>query len=324
MVLIDGIEVKQHELSYDKIIKNTLAHSAEMTVRFINGLFGDSIPLDAPVEWLDKESVSDRHVSIVADFYPRIDGKMYAIEIEQDGSDGDMALRVFKYAFGGAMFHSMAATKMELSIAIPQPCVVFLKSTKNTPRGLIWKVEFFDGQKVSLSVPAVHLAELSVKEIAERGLFPIGQFYLRTFEKLTEGKLEEFRETATSLLTELRSAIDSGAVPYGAGMQMQDTIRKTMENVFIRSDLEVDFAMTTNITETLPWIDYREVFTKVEERGKAERDMEIALKAFSRLGRGRGVSSIVNTLKELDISDQIIESARKQSEAGRAQRAKKQ
>ena len=92
---INGIEAKKHDLSYDKIIKNTLEQSDELTIRFINGLMGDSIPLDAPVEWLDKESVTDKNTAIVADFYPRIGGKIYAIEIEQDGS-GDMALRVFK------------------------------------------------------------------------------------------------------------------------------------------------------------------------------------------------------------------------------------
>jgi len=133
-MIINGIEVQRHELSYDKIIKNTLAKSDPMTIRFINGLFDDNITPDASVEWLDKESVSDKHTSIVADFYPRIDGKMYAIEIEQDGKDGDMALRVFKYSVGGAMLHSMNATKAELNITFPQPCVVFLSSTRNTPK----------------------------------------------------------------------------------------------------------------------------------------------------------------------------------------------
>jgi len=117
-------------------------------------------------------------------------------------------------------------------------------------------------------------------------------------------------------------------------MQMQDTIRKTMENVIIRSKKEVDAAMTTNIVETLPWIDYREAFERLEERGraegeakgkaegKAERDMEIALKAFGSLNLGESLTAITNTLKELGIPDNAIESARKQTEADRAQRAK--
>ena len=49
----NGTDKHQHQLSYDKIIKSTLEQSSEVTVRFINGLFGDNIPLDATVEWLD-------------------------------------------------------------------------------------------------------------------------------------------------------------------------------------------------------------------------------------------------------------------------------
>src|SRR5215510_12855155 len=96
------IEVHQHQLSYDKILKDALAQSNEMTIRFINGLFDDDIPLDAPVEWLDKETVSDKHTAIVADFYPRIAGRMYAIEVEYDDRSDDMAIRIFKYTVGGA------------------------------------------------------------------------------------------------------------------------------------------------------------------------------------------------------------------------------
>ena len=99
----------------------------------------------------------------------------------------------------------------------------------------------------------------------------------------------------------------------------------TIENAIIRSKEEVALTMTTNIVETLPWIDYREVFAKFEERGratgraegkaegKAERDMEIALKAFGQLHRGVSLSAIVDALKEYGIPDGVIESARKQA-----------
>ena len=136
-MIINDIEIKQHNLSYDKIIKKTLMQSDAMTIGLINGLFYDNIPLDAPVDWLDKESITEKNTAIVADFYPRIDGKIYAIEIEEDGN-GDMAIRVFRYTVGGAMLHDMTASKAKLNITFPQPCVIFLKSTENTPRNLTW------------------------------------------------------------------------------------------------------------------------------------------------------------------------------------------
>ena len=271
---IKGIEVELHELSYDKIIKNTLTDSDEMTVRFINGLFGDKIPINAPVDWLDKESVSrkrdGKHRGIVANFYPRVAGKMYEIEIEQDSRSGDMAIRVFKYALGGAILHGTSSTKTEMSITFPQPCVIFLKSTRSTPKELTWNIEFYDGQKVTLKVPTVRLKKLSVKEIADRDLFPIGQFYLRTFEKLTKSKLPKFLEAAAELIREVKNALDQGRVPYNVAVQMQETISKTLDNVLAKSGMEVDEAMTTNIRETLPWVDYAEVFRKLEAQGLAE------------------------------------------------------
>jgi predicted transposase YdaD len=101
--------------------------------------------------------------------------------------------------------------------------------------------------------------------------------------------------------------------------------------------------MTTNIVETLPWIDFREVFKKLEERaktegrlegkaegklegkaegklegkaeGKAERDLEIALRAFEKRARSVSFSAVSQMLAELGIAESTIETARKQYEA---------
>ena len=317
-MFINGTETSRHELSYDKIIKNTLAQSNEMTIRFINGLFDDDIPLDAPVEWLDKESIDDKYSAIVADFYPRIGGKMYAIEIEQDGS-GDMAIRVFKYSVGGAMLHSMTASKAELNIAFPQPCVIFLSSTKNTPQELTWNIDFFDGQKVALKIPTIRLGELSIEEIVRRNLMPIGQFYLRTFETLTVSKIESFIKAAETLLFELNHAVDTGSIPYYIGKQMEDTIHKTFENVVAKSGREVDLVMTTNITETLPWTDYSVLFAEKEAKGRiegrvegrADRDMEIAKAMYAQCEPDADYIHLIEAMKYLGIPDEIIEAARK-------------
>ena len=51
---------------------------------------------------------------------------------------------------------------------------------------------------------------------------------------------------------------------------MRDTILEIMENITIKYKEEVDFTMTTDIVETLSWIDYREIFDKIEIRAKAE------------------------------------------------------
>ena len=42
--------------------------------------------------------------------------------------------------------------------------------------------------------------------------------------------------------------------------------------------------------------------------------MKFALRAFAGLATGRGVTEIIDTLKEFEIPDEIIEAARRQSE----------
>jgi hypothetical protein len=316
-----------HDLSYDKILKNTLAQSDELTVRFINGLFGDKIPLDAPVVWLDKESFNNKHAGFLADFYPQIAGRLYHIEVEQD-DNGNMALRVFKYAVGGATLHGTRATNTEINVEFPKPCVIFLKSDENTPTTLTWNIDFFDGQKVTLKIPAIRLAELSIREIAERDLFPMGQFYLRTFESPSKRKSgEDFFETAETLLSALKEAVNKKAVPYHIGVQMQETIKKTAENTLDKLKKEVgDMPVlyretdTTELLETLPWTDYSEVFAQIRDETNAEREMKFALTAFRKAEPG---SNHVNeTLKDFDIPDNIIEAAQKQVSDERAKENK--
>jgi hypothetical protein len=256
---------------------------------------------------------------------------MYHIEVEQE-DNGDMSVRVFKYAIGGAILHNMTATASEVTVTFPKPCVVFLKSSAKTPKELTWNINFFDGDTKVLRVPTVRLADMSVEEIAENNLFPIGQFYMRTFEPLTNQKAEIFKEAAATLLKALKNSVDSGFVPYYIGLQMQNTIKETVVNTIKRSKLEVGLNMSTNIVETLPWIDYREVFQKVEERGRAigeergraigeERgkttaQMEIALNAF-RYARSSS-PQVVETLQNFGVLDEIIDAARRQAEIERA------
>jgi predicted transposase YdaD len=103
----------------------------------------------------------------------------------------------------------------------------------------------------------------------------------------------------------------------------------------IRSEQEVGLIMTTDIIETLPWVDYKAVYDKllVQARsegeakgtaeGKAEAQMDSARKEFKKLKRGINAVTIINTLRELEIPEKIIESVMKETQVELTQRAKK-
>jgi predicted nucleotidyltransferase component of viral defense system len=52
-------------------------------------------------------------------------------------------------------------------------------------------------------------------------------------------------------------------------------IRVMLETAIAKSKMEVDFTMTTNIIETIPWTNCREVFEKREEQARAEGEAEL-------------------------------------------------
>jgi hypothetical protein len=230
-----------------------------------------------------------------------------------------MAVRIFKYSVGGAIVHGMTATDAKLEITFPKPCVVFLRSGKNTPREITWDMRFFDGQNVTLKVPTIRLSDLSVREISERNLSPIGQFYMRTFEPLNKSKLDGFREAFAELTSELKKSVDSGRIPYQIGLRMRDTNRETAGNALSRGELEKEdyIAMTSNIEETITWIDYDKIFAereaKAEAKAIAQTQLGIAVVAFGEIKDGKSVPAIVNTLKNYKIPDSIIETAGKQA-----------
>ena len=323
---------KERELTYDGIIKLTLQDHKELTIQFINGLFGDNIPLDSEVTWLDKETVQEDYSSIIADFYPRINGKMYAIEVQQDSSDTGIALCIFKHTIDGAMHHNTASDDGSFSTSLPQPAVVFLKSTKNTPDWITWNVNAYDEQTLTLKVPTIKLKELSIKEIRERHLFPIGQFYLRSFERLTEEKIDEFRSTFKQLNEELVDSYTKGEIPIDAVKIMLDTIEKIKDKIISKSGLEVEDIMTTDILETLPVIDYPAIIKQIKAEGeakgeargeakgeakgkaegKAEALLEVACNTFKQREKGIADSIIIENLLNIGIPEEIIRVAQNQ------------
>ena len=134
----EQVKKQRISLSYDAILKNTFDLCKELTIPFFNGLFGEDIPLDASVVWLDRRTTVDGDNYNIADFYPKIGDSMYVVEVEQDSLDDNMALRIFRYSVSGAMKHSTVSSKYETTITFPSPMVVYLRSSKQTPDNLTW------------------------------------------------------------------------------------------------------------------------------------------------------------------------------------------
>ena len=302
-------------------------------------MFLEQIPLDADVDWLDKETVDAEVKMKVVDEYIRIDGRLYGIEFEQD-DNMDISMKVFDYSLRGARRYGTTSERDATVMVFPRVCAVFLRSNANTPESLKWVFLFPDGQSVELSVPVIRLENLSVAEIKKRNLLPIGQFKPRTFDPLSERNIDEFHATITQLKGALIESVADGSITLDNAKAMWDSIKAQMENAYAKTDMEVDEIMVTSITETFPWTDYKEAFdeiraevrplveaevrpeieaevrAKVEAETEAKRDMAIALSMFRNLDNS--ASYITRILKAAGIPDEIINEAMQQVKAERS------
>jgi hypothetical protein len=79
--------------------------------------------------------------------------------------------------------------------------------------------------------------------------------------------------------------------------------------------------MLTNIVDTFPWINYDEIFEKLKNESKTERDMEHALNAFK--DGSIDPALIVKFLKIQGIPDETIAEAQKQIQTERQRQARR-
>jgi hypothetical protein len=87
------------------------------------------------------------------------------------------------------------------------------------------------------------------------------------------------------LLAALETAAENGTIPRETSVLMRDVIIHTADRYTISTRQTIGREEMLKIIETLPWIDYGEVFRKIEERGRAagiaegraERDRELGI-----------------------------------------------
>ncbi|MDR1985962.1 MAG: hypothetical protein LBP88_03185, partial [Treponema sp.] len=88
---------------FDRSFKQIISSlSSPAMIRFINGLFHTSHPLDSPVIHLSTEHIRANLEKSHADEVVSVAGQTYLIE-EQTSDDANMAIRVFEYSYAQAL-----------------------------------------------------------------------------------------------------------------------------------------------------------------------------------------------------------------------------
>lgn len=191
-------------------IKFLIHKIPRLVIPLINEVFHTSYPEDVEITQLRNEH-QQADGEVITDSCLLIGKKMYHIEC-QSTDDTTMAVRMIEYDFAIAIEYA-AKQGRRYEIEFPRSCVLFLRSSGNTPDFLETNVIFPDGRKQMYRVPTVKMADYTAESIFEKNLLMLLPFYIMRYEKrahdmrenprLFQTLLNEYEEIRVKLEKEL-------------------------------------------------------------------------------------------------------------------------
>ena len=195
---------------FDDVFRTTIEKMPYLAVPLINEVFHTSYPEDVKITQLRNEH-QQKDGEIITDSCLLIGKKMYHIEC-QSTDDTTMAIRMIEYDFAIAVENAEKQGR-RYRIEFPRSCVLFLRSSGNTPDYLEADVIFPDGKTHVYSIPAIKMADYTKDHIFEKNLLMLLPFYIMRYEKkkhdmrknleLLQILLDEYDEIRINLEKEL-------------------------------------------------------------------------------------------------------------------------
>ena len=166
---------------FDDVFRTIVEKMTYLVVPLINEVFHTSYPEDVKIVHLRNEhQLEDGELITDAQFL--IGDKVYHIEC-QSTDDTTMAIRMFEYDFAIAMESRWRAGR-KFYVEFPRSCVIYLRSTKNTPD--VEEVELLlpDGQVCVYRIPTVKVERYTKERMFEKKLLMLLLFYVMRYEKV--------------------------------------------------------------------------------------------------------------------------------------------
>ena len=195
---------------FDDVFRTMIEKMPFLAVPLINEVFHTSYPEDVKITQLRNEH-QQKDGEIITDSCLLIGKKMYHIEC-QSTDDTTMAIRMIEYDFAIAVENAEKQGR-RYRIEFPRSCVLFLRSSGNTPDYLEADVIFPDGKTHVYSIPAIKMADYTKDHIFEKNLLMLLPFYIMRYEKkkhdmrknleLLQILLDEYDEIRINLEKEL-------------------------------------------------------------------------------------------------------------------------
>ena len=165
---------------FDDVFRTMIEKMPYLAEPLINEVFHTSYPEDVKITQLRNEHQQEDG-EIITDSCLLIGKKMYHIEC-QSTDDTTMAIRMIEYDFAIGIENAEKKGR-RYRIEFPKSCVLFLRSSENTPDYLEADVIFPDGNTYLYSIPTVKMTDYTKDSIFEKNLLMLLPFYIMRYEK---------------------------------------------------------------------------------------------------------------------------------------------
>ena len=196
---------------FDDVFRTMIEKMPYLAVPLINEVFHTSYPEDVKITQLRNEHQQENG-EVITDSCLLIGKKMYHIECQSTDDTTMAILRMIEYDFAISIEHAEKQGR-RYRIEFPKSCVLFLRSSENTPDYLEAEVVFPDGKVHLYSIPTIKMADYTKTSIFEKNLLMLLPFYIMRYEKkghdfnenpeLFQILLNEYEEIRVNLEKEL-------------------------------------------------------------------------------------------------------------------------
>lgn len=198
---------------FDDVFRTMVEKMTYLVVPLINEVFHTSYPEDVKIVHLRNEHQMEDG-ELITDARLLIGDKMYHIEC-QSVDDTTMSIRMFEYDLAIALENRRKVGR-RFFVEFPRSCVIYLRTTRNTPDVEEVELLFPDGQVCVYRVPTVKLERYTKDSIFEKNLLLLLPFYVMRYEDAAhtigedseklQGLLKEYEDIRINLEKELSTA----------------------------------------------------------------------------------------------------------------------
>ena len=165
---------------FDDVFRTMVEKMTYLLVPLINEVFHTSYPEDVKIVHLRNEHQLEDG-ELITDARLLIGDKVYHIEC-QSTDDATMAIRMFEYDLAIAL-ESRRRVGRRFFVEFPRSCVIYLRTTKNTPDVEEVELKLPDGQVCVYRVPTVKVERYTKDSIFEKNLLMLLPFYVMRYEE---------------------------------------------------------------------------------------------------------------------------------------------